>query len=117
MVDQLMCHILFKQLRYDGDFTPIGLTKALDQPGNIGGFNWGSMSYDPVNHLAYMNGIPIPNVFWLMQREEFDVSSKSHKLEASGHGTSSQLGTPFGQAIYSWTSPIRGSSQPPPHWP
>ena len=30
----------------------IGLTKALDQPGNIGGFNWSSSSYDPVNHLA-----------------------------------------------------------------
>jgi quinate dehydrogenase (quinone) len=25
MFDQLMCRILFKQLRYDGDFTPIGL--------------------------------------------------------------------------------------------
>jgi quinate dehydrogenase (quinone) len=115
MFDQLMCRILFKQLRYDGDFTPIGLTKALDQPGNIGGFNWGSTSYDPVNHLAYMNDIRVPNVFWLMQREEFDVWSKSHKLEASGHGPSPQLGTPYGQAIYIWTSPIGVPCNQPPY--
>jgi len=115
MVDQLMCRILFKQLRYDGDFTPIGLTKALDQPGNIGGFNWGSMSYDPVNHLAYMNDIRIPNIFWLMRRDEFDVWSKSHKLEASGHGPSPQLGTPYGQAIYIWTSPIGVPCNQPPY--
>ena len=115
MFDQLMCRILFKQLRYDGDFTPIGLTKALDQPGNIGGFNWGSSSYDPVNHLAYMNDIRIPNVFWLMQRDEFDVWSKSHKLEASGHGPSPQLGTPYGQAIYIWLSPIGVPCNQPPY--
>ncbi len=115
MLDQLMCRILFKQLRYSGDFTPIGLTKALDQPGNIGGFNWGSMSYDPVNHLAYMNDIRIPNVFWLMQRDEFDVWSKSHKLEASGHGPSPQLGTPYGQAIYIWMSPIGVPCNQPPY--
>jgi quinate dehydrogenase (quinone) len=115
MFDQLMCRILFKQLRYDGDFTPIGLTKALDQPGNLGGFNWGSTSYDPVNHLAYMNDIRIPNVFWLMQRDEFDVWSKSHKLEPSGHGPSPQLGTPYGQAIYIWTSPIGVPCNQPPY--
>ena len=115
MFDHLMCRILFKQLRYDGDFTPIGLTKALDQPGNIGGFNWGSTSYDPVNHLAYMNDIRIPNLFWLMKRDEFDVWSKSHKLEASGHGPSPQLGTPYGQAIYIWTSPIGVPCNQPPY--
>jgi quinate dehydrogenase (quinone) len=115
MFDQLMCRILFKQLRYDGDFTPIGLTKALDQPGNIGGFNWGSTSYDPVNHLAYMNDIRVPNIFWLMQRGEFDVWSKSHKLEASGHGPSPQLGTPYGQAIYIWLSPIGVPCNQPPY--
>src|SRR6266481_2402947 len=36
------------------------------------------------------------NVFWLMKRDEFDVWSKSHKLEPSGHGPSPQLGTPYG---------------------
>jgi quinate dehydrogenase (quinone) len=115
MFDQLMCRILFKQLRYDGDFTPIGLTKALDQPGNIGGFNWGSTSYDPVNHLAYMNDIRVPNIFWLMKRDEFDVWSKSHKLEASGHGPSPQLGTPYGEAIYIWMSPIGVPCNQPPY--
>jgi quinate dehydrogenase (quinone) len=115
MFDQLMCRILFKRLRYDGDFTPIGLTKGLDQPGKIGGFNWGSLSYDPVNHLAYMNDIRVPNVFWLMQRDQFDVWSKSHKLEASGHGPSPQLGTPYGQAIYIWLSPIGVPCNQPPY--
>jgi len=104
MFDQLLCRIQFKQLRYDGDFTPIGLTKALDQPGNLGGLNWGSVSYDPINHIAYMNDIRVPNIFWLMPRREFDIWSRSHGSEPSGHGPSPQLGTPYGQAIYIWMS-------------
>src|SRR5258708_30250821 len=62
-----------------------------------------------------MNGIRVPNVFWLMKRDEFDVWSKSHKLEPSGHGPSPQLGTPYGQAIYIWLSPIGVPCNQPPY--
>ena len=115
MFDQLMCRIMFKQLRYEGDFTPIGLTKALDQPGNIGGFNWGSVSYDPVNHLAYMNDIRVPNIFWLMPRDEFNTWTKTHQIEVSGHGPSPQLKTPYGQAIYIWMSSLGVPCNQPPY--
>src|SRR5258708_16014826 len=62
-----------------------------------------------------MKGIRVPNGFWLMKRDEVDVWSKSHKLEPSGHGPSPQLGTPYGQAIYIWTSPIGVPCNQPPY--
>lgn len=62
MFDQLMCRISFKKLRYDGDFTLPGLKAALVYPGALGGFNWGSASYDPYNHRLFVNDIRVANV-------------------------------------------------------
>src|SRR6201981_1185819 len=62
-----------------------------------------------------MNDIRVPNVFWLMKREDFNVWSKSHKLEPSGHGPAPQLGTPYRQAIYIWMSPIGVPCNQPPY--
>jgi quinate dehydrogenase (quinone) len=115
MFDQLACRILFKQLRYDGDFTPIGLTHAIQQPANAGGLNWGSVSYDPVNHLAYVNDIRIPAITWLMPRKEYDIWSIKHPPTPTGHGPSPQLGTPYGMAIYMWMSPIGAPCNQPPY--
>src|SRR4030095_12239050 len=41
LLDQLWCRISFRQQRYDGEFTPIGLNPSLQYPGPLGGLNWG----------------------------------------------------------------------------
>lgn len=100
LFDQLYCRIRFRKLRYSGDFTPIGLTEAIQQPGNLGGLNWGSVSYDPVNQIAYLNDIRIPSIYRLVSRDEYD------DWTASGHGPSPQLGTPYGMTTQLWMSPL-----------
>ncbi len=114
MLDQLWCRIRFHQLRYEGDFTPIGLTPTIEQPGNVGGFNWGSVSYDPVNHLAYVNDIRIPSVFWLAPREQYADAAKRHPRVSDGHGPSPQKGTPYGVMTFMWFSPIGAPCVEPP---
>jgi quinate dehydrogenase (quinone) len=60
-LDQLVCRIRFRSLRYDGDFTPPGAEKAsLQHPGNPGGMNWGSGAYDARRGLLIVSDVRMP---------------------------------------------------------
>lgn len=102
MFDQLVCRIEFHKLRYDGDFTPIGITPAIQQPSNIGGLNWGSASVNLVNNIAYMNDVRIPGIFHLVPRYEY----KKAYAGKNEYGPSPQLGTPYGMETRLWMSPL-----------
>lgn len=106
MFDQLMCRIAFKQLRYDGDFTPIGLDYVIQQPGNIGGLNWGSVSVDIPNNRVFMNDVRAPSKFALVPRDDYEAFAESVHADGSGHGPSPQHGTPYGMATEMWVSPL-----------
>lgn len=107
MFDQLACRIAFRQMRYDGDFTPIGLGKwVIQNPGNLGGLNWGSMSVDTVNNRVFVNDIRVPNRFKLVPREDYPALADSVPGNNAGHGPSPQTGTPYGMATSIWLSPI-----------
>lgn len=110
MFDQLVCRIEFHKLRYDGDFTPIGITPAIQQPSNIGGLNWGSASVNVVNSIAYMNDVRIPGTPRLVPRYEY----KKTYAGKSGYGPSPQLGTPYGVKTRLWMSPLSVPCVQPP---
>jgi quinate dehydrogenase (quinone) len=61
-IDQVVCRIKFKSMRYDGDFTPPGPDgkPALQFPGNGGGMNWGSGAYDARHGLLITTDIRNP---------------------------------------------------------
>ncbi len=56
-LDQMVCRIEYKMMRYDGMYTPPTIAGplltggTLIAPGNFGGFNWGSVSVDADNGL------------------------------------------------------------------
>ena len=66
-LDQLICRIQFRRLRYEGDFTPPGLADrpSLQFPGNGGGMNWGSGAYDVRRGLLIVSDIRLPQSVWL----------------------------------------------------
>src|SRR5262249_51940748 len=111
---QLACRIAFRRLRYDGDFTPIVLTRAIEQPGNAGGLNWGSVSVDVENQRVFFNDIRIPSVFQLMPPEEYAAYANSHHPDPSGHGPSPQRGTPYAMFTDLWMSPLGVPCAQPP---
>ena len=115
MFDQLACRIAFHQVRYDGDFTPIGLTPAIQQPGNGGGMNWGSVSYDPINQMVYMNDLRIPSLYWLVKREDYAEAAKHKKPVPDGHGPSPMAETPYGEVTDFWMSKIGIPCNQPPY--
>jgi len=106
MFDQLLCRIEYRQMRYDGDFTPPGLQRAIQQPGNVGGMNWGSVSVDPHNQRVFLNDIRVPSVFQLVPRADYAEFSKTHPPVSDGHGPSAQLGTPYGIYTTIWLSKL-----------
>ncbi|MCU4570230.1 membrane-bound PQQ-dependent dehydrogenase, glucose/quinate/shikimate family [Acinetobacter ursingii] len=114
LFDQLVCRIQFKKMSYEGDFTPVGFNKTLEQPGNLGGMNWGSVAYDAKNQIAYINDIRIPSVFWLVKRDEFAQVNKKYPSDGTGHGPSPQTGTPYGMVTMMWTSAMETPCTEPP---
>jgi glucose dehydrogenase len=101
-LDQLSCRIKFRQARYEGPFTPIGLQTTLSYPGYMGGMNWGSVSVDPERRLMVVNWNRMPYYARLIPRAEADAAGvtitedgrpRTNKLSASP-----QLGTPFAEA-------------------
>lgn len=59
-IDQLLCRIAFKKLRYEGEFTPPGVTASLQYHGNAGGQNWPSGAYDPQRNILVFPGLRNP---------------------------------------------------------
>ncbi len=50
-IDQMVCRIEYRMMRYEGMYTPPTRRGTLIAPGNFGGFNWGSVSVDADNGL------------------------------------------------------------------
>lgn len=48
MFDQLVCRVMFHQMRYEGIFTPPSEQGTLVFPGNTGMFEWGGISVDQI---------------------------------------------------------------------
>ncbi|MDR8310438.1 membrane-bound PQQ-dependent dehydrogenase, glucose/quinate/shikimate family, partial [Acinetobacter baumannii] len=62
MFDQLVCRVIFHQLRYEGIFTPPSEQGTLVFPGNLGMFEWGGISVDPNRQVAIANPMALPFV-------------------------------------------------------
>ncbi|MBP7565249.1 MAG: membrane-bound PQQ-dependent dehydrogenase, glucose/quinate/shikimate family [Burkholderiaceae bacterium] len=101
--DQLACRIAFRQLRYEGEFTPPTTTPSLLYPGYYGGMNWGSASVDEHNGLLIVNDIRMPQLVQLIPRAEADKRQAS--LE-HGVGMHPQGGTPYAITQQAFNSPL-----------
>lgn len=111
-LDQLMCRIAFRKVRYDGDFTPPGPTAGLLFPGWLGGMNWGSVSI--AENLGYMivNDTRVPVVNRLVPRAVYDAANSGSGSEGGG---APQYGTPWGIEQSQFLSPLGVPCQAPPY--
>jgi len=65
------CREQMSKLRYDGIYTPPSLKGSLIFPGSIGGVNWGSAAYDPVNGILYATTNRLPYAVQLVPQSFF----------------------------------------------
>jgi quinate dehydrogenase (quinone) len=88
--DHLYCRIRTLQTRWDGLMTPPSTDVYYQFPGNGGGFNWGSASFDQSRNLLVLNNMIWPNRTHLIETD------KTGGVDMSGGSEGGPMaGTPY----------------------
>jgi membrane-bound PQQ-dependent dehydrogenase (glucose/quinate/shikimate family) len=108
-IDQMLCRIEFRRLRYEGVLTPPSLRGTLQYPGFAGGMNWGSVAIDEGSNVLIVNALQMGNHLKLYPRAEVT------KGTVFGYGGGRQLGTPYAAFTTPFLSPLFAPCQQPPY--
>ncbi len=99
------CEVEFKKLRYEGLFTPPGLQGTLLFPGNVGGANWGSGSYDAQRGLLFVAANRLATAVRLIPRAVYDSARNGETGERWGQEYAKQEGAPFAMSRKTFLDP------------
>ena len=99
------CEVEFNKLRYEGLFTPPSLQGTLLFPGNVGGANWGSGSYDAQRGLLFVAANRLATAVRLIPRAEFDSAGHGETGERWGQEYGKQEGAPFAMSRKTFLDP------------
>jgi quinoprotein glucose dehydrogenase len=113
--DREWCRAEISKLRAGSVFTPPSLQGTLQLPGNIGGQNWGGMSYDPLHDLLIVPTNHLAAEVRLIPRADFENlrSSRGRTLDGDWE-FAPQHGTPYGVMRRILLGPKRVPCTPPP---
>lgn len=102
--DQLYCRVQFKEMRWEGEFTPIQEgQRTLIYPGYYGGFNWGGGALDASTGTLIVNDIRMAQWGRFIKRED---AVRNHLKPSTEGEYSEQLGTPWGVERSMFVSPL-----------
>lgn len=101
-IDQMMCHIEFHSLRYEGRYTPPSTQGSLVHPGNFGVFNWGGVAVDPVRQMVFSTPAYLPFISTLIPREN---ERETYVSDSEPH-VNENFGAPFAVELKPFVSPI-----------
>lgn len=115
--DQMWCRIKFRESRYDGEFTPVGLKYTLVYPGYYGGSEWSGVAVDPTRRIMVLNVMYLPLRNRLVPRKQADPSvyrpfDVSRPLNV---GRWPQNGTDYAAETNAFISPINVPCTQPPY--
>lgn len=108
--DQMLCRIQFRELRYEGQYTPPSVQGSLVYPGNVGVFNWGSVSVDPVRQLLFTSPNYMAFVSKMVPRAEV---AEGAKRESETAGVQPNSGAPYAVIMHPFMSPLGVPCQAP----
>jgi len=110
LIDQMLCRIQFRQLRYDGRYTPPTLQGSLVYPGNFGTFNWGSVAVDPQRQVMF--GMPTYLAFVSKLVPKHETSGR--EMNKGEHGLNENKGADYAVEMTPFMSPIGVPCHVPP---
>lgn len=111
LIDQMMCRIQFKQLRYEGRYTAPSLQGTLVYPGNFGVFNWGSVAVDPERQVMFGMPTYLAFVSTLIPREAL---SGDTVMNLGEQGINANEGAGYAVKMHPFLSPMGVPCQTPP---
>ena len=106
-IDQMMCRIEYRKLRYEGPLTPPSVRGTIESPGFAGGMNWGSASVDEEHDVMIVNMLNIPGRIQLIPRASFNGAGDLFILP--------QAGTPYAVRSVPFFSPLFTPCVQPPY--
>jgi quinoprotein glucose dehydrogenase len=89
------CQEHIRALRNEGMFTPPSMQGTLVFPGNVGGVNWGSASWDPERQLLFAVTNRLPAVVKLIPRADYKSAYNNRDANRMTGEFARQGGTPF----------------------
>jgi quinoprotein glucose dehydrogenase len=107
--DKQWCRQRIAQLRSEGIFTPPSLKGTIVFPGNVGGVNWGGVTYDPERTLVIAATNRLPFVITLVPREDAKDLKADQYVELA-----SMKKTPFALKRVALITPRFTLCNPPP---
>jgi quinoprotein glucose dehydrogenase len=116
LIDQMVCRIMFRRLRYEGRFTPPSVKGSLVHPGNFGVFNWGSIAVDPVRRIAFTTPAALAFTSQLVPRPDDRtlLVQKGGPPKGSLPALNENFGAPFAARMAPFLSPIGLPCHEPP---
>jgi quinoprotein glucose dehydrogenase len=118
-VDQAWCRLRFKQARFEGSLTPIGIDRpTITWPGALGGNNWGSVAVDPKSRIMIVNSSHVINYNRLLPRAVADAMGLKPVRKPSFEnvaGPVAQAGAPVAASISPFLSPLVVPCTEPPY--
>ena len=113
--DKAWCRAEISKLKTGSIFTPPSLEGTLQLPGNVGGQNWGGMTYDPTHDLLILPANNLAAEVRLIRRDDYASlrDSRDRKLDGDWE-FAPQHGTPYGMMRRLLLSPKRIPCTTPP---
>lgn len=111
LIDQMMCRIQFKKLRYEGRYTAPSLQGTLVYPGNFGTFNWGSVAVDPQRQVMFGMPTYLAFVSTLIPRDQLKGDTVMNLGE---QGINANEGAGYAVKMHPFLSPMGVPCQTPP---
>lgn len=105
--DHIWCRIRFRELRYEGPFTPPSLKGTLQSPSQTGASNWGRVSIDRERGILVANTVNLDSIVQLLPRAEAQQRAAAGPLFP-------QLGTPYASSFRPFLSPLGIPCNAPP---
>jgi quinoprotein glucose dehydrogenase len=116
-LDQLWCRVKFRQARYEGLMTPLGLTPAITPFFSL---NWGGVAVDSERQIMIVNNTILHTYGRLLPRAEADklgfrpfTAANSYHYAEGQHDA--QWGTPYGVMNGQFMSPLSAPCPQPPY--
>ena len=112
--DRGKCRDTISGLRRGPIFTPPSLQGTLQYPGNVGGTNWGGVSFDRAHGLIVLNQTNLPFIAQLIPREQVKERWRHSGGTEGGWEYAPMKGTPYVMRRRALTSPWGLPCNPPP---
>jgi quinoprotein glucose dehydrogenase len=110
-IDELICRISFRDLVYQGRFTPPTRSGSIVYPGNFGTFNWGAVAVDPQRQVMFAMPVYLGFTSKLVPRPNETARVVSKEGESAFN---ENFGAPYAAAMGPFYSPLKLPCQAPP---